>query len=173
MDNKGVYDMTDAEILNQCETRRQPVECWKDVVGYVGKYQVSDMGRVKSIGRKRLCRVNGGTVATMNVREKILKQWKRGKYMLVDLWNNSKRDVRSIHSLVYSSFSDGSDGGEYVHHKDGNKTNNRFENLTMVSCQEHNKIHHCGKVPWNKGKKMSPDVLKKAWETRRNKNVKC
>ena len=34
MDNKGVYDMTDAEILNQCEAKRQPVECWTRVMGY-------------------------------------------------------------------------------------------------------------------------------------------
>lgn len=60
-----------------------------------------------------------------------------------------------------------------IHHKDENKFNNVPENLEMISCLTHNRIHHGGKPSWNKGKKMPPEVYKKMWTTRRLKNVKC
>lgn len=147
-------------------------EIWKDVAGYEGKYQVSNKGRVKSVERKRFSRVHGGTIAVMTVPEKILKQWKRSTYLLVDLWRESKRDIRSVHWLVYEAFVGNTKKGMMIHHKDENKYNNTPENLEMVSCLTHNRIHFCGKAPWNKGKKMPPEISKKMWETRR-RNQEC
>jgi hypothetical protein len=149
------------------------MEVWRDILGYSGKYQVSNKGNVKSVARKRTCRVNGGTIAEMKVPEKILKKWKRSCYFLVDLWNGSKRDTRSVHILIYEAFISKIKKGMMIHHKDENKLNNDVENLEMLSCQTHNRIHHGGKPSWNKGLKMSPEVHKKAWETRRLKYVKC
>ena len=149
------------------------MEVWRDILGYSGKYQVSNKGNVKSVARKRTCRVNGGTIAEMKVPEKILKKWKRNCYFLVDLWNGSKRDTRSVHILVYEAFIGKIKKGMMIHHKDENKLNNDVENLEMLSCQTHNRIHHGGKPSWNKGLKMPPEVHKKAWETRRLKYVKC
>ena len=149
------------------------MEIWKDIIGYEGKYQVSNLGRVKSLKRHRRCRVHGGTVAVMVVPEKILKQWKRSSYFLVDLWKDTKRDVRSVHVLVYEAFVDKIKDKMMIHHKDENKFNNVPENLEMISCLTHNRIHHGGKPSWNKGKKMPPEVYKKMWTTRRLKNVKC
>jgi len=148
-------------------------EIWKDIVGYEGKYQVSNKGNIKSVARKRTCRVNGGTIAEMKVPEKILKKWKRSCYFLVDLWNGSKRDTRSVHILVYEAFVGKIKKGMMIHHKDENKLNNDVENLEMLSCQTHNRIHHGGKPSWNKGLKMPPEVYKKMWATRRLKYVKC
>ena len=147
-------------------------EIWKDIKGYEGKYQVSNLGRVKSVKRKRFSRVQGGTIAVMTVPERILKQWKRSTYLLVDLWKNTKRDVRSVHWLVYEAFVGKIKKGMMIHHKDENKYNNTPENLKMVSCLTHNRIHFCGKAPWNKGKKMPPEISKKMWETRR-RNKEC
>lgn len=149
------------------------MEEWKDIEGYEGKYQVSNKGRVKSVERRRECIVNGGSLAIMKVPERILKQWKRNKYFLVDLWNKSKRDVRCIHVLVYETFCGKIEKGMIIHHKDENKLNNSVENLEMLSCQTHNRIHHGGKASWNKGLKMPPEIHKKAWATRRLKYVKC
>ena len=104
-------------------------EIWKDIVGYEGKYQISNKGNVKSVARKRTCRVNGGTIAEMKVPEKILKKWKRSCYFLVDLWNGSKRDTRSVHILVYEAFVGKIKKGMMIHHKDENKLNNDVENL--------------------------------------------
>ena len=149
------------------------MEVWKDILGYSGKYQVSNKGNVKSVARKRTCRVNGGTIAEMKVPEKILKKWKRSCYFLVDLWNGSKRDTRSVHILVYEAFVGKIKKGMMIHHKDENKLNNDVENLEMLSCLTHNRIHHGGKPSWNKGKKTPPEVHQKAWATRRMKYVKC
>lgn len=145
------------------------MEIWKDIPGYEGKYKVSNKGQVKSIERKRKCRVNGGTIATMTVHERILKQWKRSSYLLVDLWNERNRDIRSVHILVFEVFNGKIKDGCFIHHKDENKFNNTVDNLIMMSCLDHNRHHHSGKPSWNKGKKMSPDVHKKAWETRRRR----
>ena len=147
------------------------MEIWKDILGYEGKYQVSNKGRVKSVKRERHCRIKGNIIATMSVPEKILKPWKRSCYLLVDLWNNSKRDIRSIHVLVYETFVNKIKNGMMIHHKDENKLNNSVDNLEMLSCKTHNKIHHGGKPSWNKGKKMPPETYKKMWETRRLKYV--
>lgn len=148
------------------------MEIWQDIRGYEGKYQVSNLGRVKSVKRKRNCRVNGGTIAVMNVPERILKQWKRQTYLLVDLWKDKKRDVRSVHIIVYEAFVGKIGKNMTIHHKDRNKYNNIPENLEMLTCQTHNRLHHLGRTPWNKGKKMPPEVLKKAWATRRKNNGK-
>lgn len=147
------------------------MEIWKDIKGYEGKYQVSNRGRVKSLQRKKECRVNGGTIAVITVPERILKQWRRSNYLLVDLWDNKKRDVRSVHHLVFEAFIGKIEESMMIHHKDENKFNNSVENLEMLSCQTHNRIHHCGRPSWNKGKRMPPEVHKKAWETRRKRKL--
>lgn len=145
---------------------------WKDIKGYEGKYQVSDVGLVRSVERTRKCRIKGNKTAIMKVPEKLLKQWRRSNYLLVDLWNDAKRDVRSVHVLVFEAFKEPVKKGFFVHHKDENKLNNSVENLEMVSCTTHNRIHHAGKPSWNKGLKMPAEIYKKMWETRR-RNKEC
>lgn len=144
-------------------------EIWKDIKGYEGKYQVSNLGRVKSVKRKRFSRVYGGTIAVMTVPERILKQWKRSTYFLVDLWKNKKRDVRSVHYLVYETFVGKIPTKKQIHHKDENKYNNNVENLVCLSCVEHLRLHNKGVF---KGK-ISPQTRRqaniKAWITRKNK----
>ena len=78
---------------------------WKDVKDYEGLYQVSDSGLVRS-------------------RKKILKQWKRSKYLLVDLWKNGIRDVRSVHVLIYETVNKPVPKGYVIHHKDEDRFNN-------------------------------------------------
>lgn len=138
-------------------------EIWKDIKDYEGVYQVSNFGNVKSFKKK----------------EHILKQWKRSSYFLVDLWKNGKRDIRSIHHLVYETFNNRQTGGFFIHHKDENKDNNRLDNLELVSCLEHNRIHFLGKKGWKKGlkinnlpkkyAKLSPESYKSMWKTRYEK----
>lgn len=142
---------------------------WADVPGYEGLYQVSDTGLVKSCECWRPLVLKGKTVLRHNP-EKILKQWKRSSYLLVDLWRDGERDVRSVHVLIYEAFNGPVGKDEIVHHLDGDKLNNCLDNLVKMSLLEHNRLHHAGKPSWNKGKKMPPEVHKKAWETRRKNN---
>lgn len=128
-------------------------EIWKDIKDYEGVYQVSNFGNVKSFKKK----------------EHILKQWKRSSYFLVDLWKNGKRDIRTIHHLVYETFNNRQTGGFFIHHKDENKDNNRLDNLELMTYQEHNQYHHGGKPAWNKGMKTPKEVHVKVWAKRHEK----
>ena len=148
------------------DEERQPCEVWRDIKGYEGLYQVSNLGRVKSLARKHILRIWGKDCLRKQP-ERILKQWKRSSYLLVDLWKDGKRDIRSVHHLVFDAFSSEDVGNYLIHHKDGNKLNNSIENLELISVLEHNRIHHCGQPAWNKGVKMPPEIFVKMWETRR------
>lgn len=143
-------------------------EEWKDIKGYEGRYQVSNLGNVKSLEHYHKC-VFWGKERLRHRKEQILKQWKRSSYLLVDLWKEAARDVRSVHILVYEAFFGIIEDGLIIHHIDENKFNNRIDNLKITNYDEHNKLHHTGRIPWNKGIKMPQDVYVKAWETRRNK----
>lgn len=140
-------------------------EIWKPAKGFESKYAVSNLGQVKSLARTRKCRTKDGII-TMSVPERILKQWKRGSYNLVDFWIDGKRFVQSVHVLVYEAFNGELRKGNFVHHIDENKLNNTPENLEQMSVLEHNRKHNCGKSPWNKGKTMPKESYAKMWKTR-------
>lgn len=141
-------------------------EIWKDIKDYEGLYQVSNLGRVKSLERYHQTKIRG-KVCLRHQKERIMKQWKRSSYWLVDLWDKGKRDIRSIHHLVFETFNDRQIGGFFVHHKDENKNNNSVDNLELMSVLDHNRHHHGGKHPkiYNK---VSPESYKLMWETRHN-----
>ena len=101
-------------------------EIWKDVVGYEGYYQVSNLGNVKSIERTIVCK--DGT--RKKLKERILKQvsnW-RG-YLVVELSTKDKGKIYSIHRLVAQAFIPNPENKPQVNHKDENKNNNCVENL--------------------------------------------
>lgn len=114
---------------------------WKDIEGYEGRYQVSDTGLVKSCEHYHPVVIKGKPVLRHR-KEQLLKQWKRSNYLLVDLWRDNERDVRSVHVLVYETFIGPVLDGFVVHHKDHNKYNNCVDNLKLMSHKEHNKHHH-------------------------------
>lgn len=97
------------------------MEEWKDIKGYEGLYQISNLGRVKSLSRKVF---NGNGYYIMN--EKILKPKKtQVGYLKVRL---CRKDIY-IHRLVAESFIPNSNNYPEVNHKDESKTNNRVDNL--------------------------------------------
>ena len=152
-------------------------EVWKDIKGYEGLYQVSNIGRVKSLERKHKIMLHGKE-CLRHQKERIMKQWKRSVYWLVDLWKDGKRDIRSVHHLVFETFNNSQTDGLLIHHKDENKNNNSVDNLELMTVLEHNRHHFCGKQSWKKGlkinalpkkyNKLSPESYKLMWETRHN-----
>jgi hypothetical protein len=104
-------------------------EEWRDIKGYEGKYQVSNLGNVKSLQYKRLGK------------ERILIPYisNRG-YYTVALSMNSKKAVRTIHRLVAETFVENIEDLPMVNHIDGNKKNNRADNLEWCT-QKHNIRH--------------------------------
>lgn len=96
-------------------------EIWKDIEEYEGKYQVSNLGRVKS-----LLFINGNIIKK---REKILKELGENKYLHVTLWKNHKGKNYSVHQLVAKAFIENPNNYKEINHKDENIRNNKADNL--------------------------------------------
>ena len=113
------------------------MEQWKDIIGYNGRYQVSNMGNVKSIevikidkrGRERikpgkelkltLC-ATGYNMVTLSYGE----------------YGYSKLKTYSVHRLVAKSFTDNPNDKPCINHIDGNKNNNYINNLEWATYKE-------------------------------------
>ena len=93
-------------------------EIWKDVVGYEGLYQVSNMGNVRSLNWK-----NCGYTRNL-----WLKPHNKG-YFQVELVKNKKKKTFVVHRLVSVAFIPNPDNLPCVNHKDENKQNNCVDNL--------------------------------------------
>lgn len=106
-------------------------EIWKPVVGYEGWYEVSNLGRVKSIDR---IIINSFGVSKTYY-GKILKQsLERHGYVTVVLSKNSIFKRCAIHRLVALAFLPNPQNLPQVNHKDECKNNNNVENLEWCSC---------------------------------------
>lgn len=103
-------------------------EVWKSVKGYEGLYEVSDLGRVKSLG-------NGETHKT----EHIMRTSRNcNGYVLVHLTKNGITKTFQLHRIVASAFIENEDKKPCVDHIDTNVENNRADNLRWCTDQENN-----------------------------------
>ena len=101
-------------------------ELWKDIEGYDGLYQVSNLGRVRSVKRYS----EDGRILTKGI---ILKQRPiPSGYMSVVINNKTVY----IHRAVAMAFVPGYFEGAEVNHKDENRQNNRYDNLEWVSHKD-------------------------------------
>lgn len=98
------------------------IEEWRPVVGFEGLYEVSDLGRVKSLNYRR------------TGKEKILKPKKcNGGYLQLCLSNGKCRIMRMVHRMAAEAFLGECPAGLEVNHLDENKENNRVDNLEYCS----------------------------------------
>jgi NUMOD4 motif/HNH endonuclease len=107
-------------------------EIWKPVPGYEGSYEVSNEGRIRSLARE-VPRLGTGK---KTIHAKIMTPQKnRGGYLQVVLRSDGKSKMNRIHRIVLSSFDRPRDDMD-VNHKDGNKENNRLDNLEWATRSE-------------------------------------
>lgn len=118
------------------------VESWKDIAGYEGLYRISDLGRVKSIRK---------------IHHKIMNPcpntW---GYFRVTLRKDGTSYTLTIHKAVTDAFLPKFAEKKEVNHKDGDKSNNRLDNLERVTRKEN--IQHSWKLKLRKSKITIMDV---------------
>lgn len=121
-------------------------EVWKDIKGFERLYQISNLGRVKSLPK---------WMGSYYSKERILKnKLDRYGYHKVTLCNGEQiRKYTTVHRLVAEAFIPNSNNLSTVNHKDGNKLNNTVSNLEWASNKEN--IDHA----WKNGlKELTRDV---------------
>ena len=133
------------------------MEEWKDIKGYEGLYQISNYGRVKSLGNDR------------NRKEKILKnQSNNKKYEIINLCKNGKIKRYFIHRLVAEAFIPNPNNLPYINHKDENPSNNYVNNLEWCTIKYNNNYG-------TRNKRCSKKMKEKYSEGKHpcSKKVKC
>lgn len=104
-------------------------EIWKDIRGFEGRYQVSNMGRVRSLDRD-IVTTYRGTVHARHYKGKILVPRKSSQgYHYVVLADSGVHTREAVHRLVAKAFVDGYKDGAIVNHKNCLKSDNRADNL--------------------------------------------
>ena len=90
-------------------------EVWKDIDGYEGLYEVSNLGRVKSLkfGKERILKTDMSPKG----------------YLRVQLWKNNKGIRYLVHRLVAQAFLDNPDNLPCINHRDENPSNNNVDNI--------------------------------------------
>lgn len=99
-------------------------ELWKNILGYEGKYQVSNFGRVKTLSYNR------------TGKEQILSIRLADGYNRVALYKNGQQQNYYVHRLVAICFIPNPQNHSEVNHIDGNKLNNCVNNLEWVSAKQ-------------------------------------
>lgn len=112
-------------------------EIWKDIIGYAGYYQASNLGRIRSLNRK-VKHYRGGILNRKGI---ILKQGLDVYgYPQVLLSKNGKSKNHKVHRLVLSAFKANIRNKPTINHKDGIKKNNNINNLEWATRSE-NQLH--------------------------------
>lgn len=106
-------------------------ELWKDIKGYEGRYQISNLGNCRSI------QDNKGNYRELTRVPRIRS--KTCKYLYIQFFIKDRPTQFAIHRLVAITFIDNPDNKPMVNHIDGNKLNNNACNLEWVTCSENHK----------------------------------
>lgn len=128
-------------------------EIWKDVVGYEGLYQVSNLGRIKAMQK----RGHKSVVMKYSIR--------KDGYCRILLSKNSEYKALYVHRLVAEAFLTHADNECEVNHIDGNKANNNLSNLEWVTRSDN--IKHALKC----GLKINPTIGKFGGKNPNSKKV--
>lgn len=155
MNSWGSYDPAMASDFVKQE------EQWRSVPEYEGLYEVSNFGRVRTLGRQYYA-----NKVLMTVETKLLKliQTTNG-YLQVTLNKDGAKKQIGVHRVVALAFLPNPNGLPQVHHKDGNKQNNHLDNLQWVTakenCNDPRRVEKfLGKNNHYFGKRHPPEVRK-------------
>lgn len=107
-------------------------EIWKDITGYEGHYQVSNLGSVRSMNKI----AKGKNNSSKFFKGRILQPSLSEGYLSVGLCKNGKQSTIRVHRLVAKTFIPNPENKRTVNHIDENKLNNNVENLEWATDKE-------------------------------------
>ncbi len=110
-------------------------EIWLPIKNYEGFYEISNLGRVRSLDRIVYFKNNKGSRQYIG---KILKQKYHNGYAYVNLNKNKKLEVLPVHRIVAEHFIPNPNNLPVVNHKDGIKANNYYWNLEWTTSSDNN-----------------------------------
>lgn len=133
-------------------------EVWKDIQGYEGLYQVSNLGRVKSLGRFIESKLKG--IDKVWKAEKILKPLKKSDgYLNVRLYKDGKWKIFLVHRLVAIAFIPNTENKPYIDHVNTIRVDNTEKNLRWVTAKEN--AQNILTIEHLKNKKVSEETKRK------------
>ena len=126
---------------------------WKDIKGFEGNYKVNNNGEVINVKTNKLLKPNYS-----------------GRYLYYSLSKNNKPIYKKIHRLIAENFIENLYNKPQVNHIDGNRWNNKIENLEWVTASEN--IRHAHKNNLIKHSKKQIDFCRQLGKER-NKYILC
>lgn len=108
-------------------------EIWKDIIGYKGYYQISNLGRIRSVEREVNCRNNSKRILPSKNRSLFKKE---NGYMSLTLQVDNKTKSFYVHRLVAEAFIPNPNLKKTVNHINEIKHDNRVENLEWATYSE-------------------------------------
>ena len=142
------------------------MEEWRDIEGYEGLYQVSNYGRIRSLGRTL---IEKNTNKTKILKGKILKLAKcTNGYEFVQLYKNGKAKQHLVHRLVAKAFIPNHNNLPQVNHKDEKKTNNKVDNLEWCT-QAYNNTYNNRHIKIGKQLHNRKDISKVVYQYKNDK----
>ena len=124
-------------------------EIWKDIPGYEGRYQVSNMGRIKSLSRT-IHSANQNGPFDYQTKERLLSPGKHDKCGHLSVVLHSPRKSWMVHQLVMQAFVGERPPGKVICHNNGDASDNKLENLRYDTQTENVlDVLHAGR-PWKK-----------------------
>lgn len=139
-------------IIDHESVESLPGEEWRDIVGFEGRYMVSNLGRVKNLPNKAMSK------------ERILTGHMLRGYLGVTMHDAShKQHAKAIHKLVAIAFIPNPDGLPMVNHKDENKLNNRADNLEWCDAK-YNANYGSGKLRMIESRRRNGIAKERPWK---------
>lgn len=113
------------------------MEIWKDIKGYEGLYQVSNLGNIRGIDRVIGYRKNRTRKWVGEIKKPTIR---KNGYLKITLYKDGKGKTREVQRIVAETFIDNPKNVQQVNHINGIKTDNKVENLEWVTPRE-NDLH--------------------------------
>lgn len=138
-----------------------PREVWKDIPGYEGLYQISNIGNIRSLNYNQTGKVQR------------LKLDTHKGYKKLCLYKNGRKKSHRVHRLVALAFIPNPNNLPYINHKDENRANNCVWNLEWCTAKYNTNYGTCPQKISTalKGRPCKEETKKKISKTLKNKRL--